>query len=127
MNISVLPAIKPNHQYSFYIYGSQKAFGMTGNDFMVNALETKARPLTARGGPPRFARQITTRTDEDLLEFKDVVLESVKNYLRWEETGKWPLGDVNACAMYGGCGFLDVCSSPSVLRKNVLEAKFEHR
>jgi hypothetical protein len=49
----------------------------------------------------------------------------VDSYLRWKERDRWPLGDVNACAMYGGCEFLDVCSAPAELRDNILDAKFQ--
>jgi len=116
--------IKPNHQYTGYLYGAQQVLGLETENFMVNGIGVKAKPLTARGGPPTFTRQITRRTPEDMLEFKSAVREAVESYLRWEAIQEWPLGNVDACSLWGGCGFLDVCSSPNELRNNILEAKY---
>ncbi len=118
--------LRPNHQYTGYIFGGRHCLGLDTNNFLVNAIEVKARPLTARGGPPKFTRQITIRDEQDIAEFKDTVLWAVKSYLTWQGQNVWPLGEVNACAMYGGCSFLDVCSAPSSLRNNILESKYGH-
>lgn len=125
MGVDFMSRLKPNHQYTFYLLAAQKVFGLTTDKFLIEGIQVKPKPLTARGGPPTFIRQITTRTEEDMLEFRDVILDAVNNYLRWEASGAWPLGDVDACAMYGSCQYLDVCASPSVLRQNILESKFE--
>lgn len=119
-----LNRIKPNHQYTGYLVGASKVFGISGTNFLVNGIQVKARPMTARGGPPTFTRQITTRNETDFIEFRDVILEATRNYLRWEATNTWPLGTVDACANYGGCGYLDVCQAPTALRQNIMEAKF---
>jgi len=116
--------LKPNHQYTGYVLLTQKVLGLTATEFLVNALQVKSRPVTARGSGPHFTRQVTTRSDFDIEEFKDSVLEAVNNYLRWEATGKWPLGTVDACAQWGGCSFLQVCSSPEQLREHLISAKF---
>lgn len=115
---------KPNHQYTGYLWLARHALGLTSQNFMVNGIEVKSRPLTARGGPPKFVRQITSRTDQDFAEFIDVVHWNVRSYLAWEATNIWPLGDVNACSMWGGCQFLDACSAPNELRNNIIEAKY---
>lgn len=116
--------VKPNHQYSAYIFGAQKVLNIDSEDFLINGIQTKSRPLTPRGGPPTFVRQITKRTEQDIAEFTEVVEWSVRNYLTWEEKNVWPLGNVDSCAMWGGCQYLDVCSAPNELRQNILEAKF---
>lgn len=116
--------LKPNHQYTGYVLLTQKVLGLTASEFLVNAVQVKARPVTARGSGPHFTRQVTTRSDFDIEEFKDSVFEAVNNYLRWEATGKWPLGTVDACAMWGGCSFLQICSAPQNLREHLLSAKF---
>lgn len=117
--------IKPNHQYTGYLMGAQFALGLSGENFMVNGIQSKAKPITARGGPPTFTRQITRRTQEDFAEFRDVVKNAVAQYLRNEESGVWPLGSADACGMWSGCQYLDVCSAPNELRQNILSAKFE--
>lgn len=124
MGSNFLNRIKPNHQYTGYLIGAHQTLGVSSEHFLVNGIQVKARPLTARGGPPTFTRQITRRTPQDFVEFKDALLEAVRNYLRWESSGIWPIGVVDACANYGGCQFLDVCGQPNELRKNILEAKF---
>ncbi len=122
--------IKPNHQYTAYLLGAQKVLGLTTDAFMANALEVKPKPgLTKTGkqsmaGPPQFARQVTKRSPEDMSEFKDVLLEAVGNYLRWTSAGKFPLGPVSSCSMYRKCQFMEVCSSPSSIRGNILQSSF---
>lgn len=116
--------IKPNHQYTGYLLGAHRTLGVSSEHFLVNGIQSKARPLTARGGPPTFTRQITRRTPEDFAEFETSVRDAVGNYLRWQEEERWPLGSVDSCSMWGGCKFLDVCSAPNELRGNILESKF---
>lgn len=125
MGNDFLNRIKPNHQYTGYLYGAHKALGITSENFMVNGIQVKAKPMTSRGGPPTFTRQITRRTEQDFEEFKQSVLWAVRSYLSWEYTGTWPIGNVDACSQWGGCSYLDVCSSPNELRQNMMEAKFQ--
>lgn len=117
--------LKPNHQYTGYLLLAQKVLGLKTDEFLVNCLQVKPRPLTARGAGPHFTRQVTRRSEHDMAEFKDSVMEAVGNYLRWSASEKWPLGHVDACTMWGGCQFLEVCSAPSQLRENLVEAKFQ--
>ena len=116
--------LKPNHQYSGYVWLAQNALKLECDAFLVNCLQVKARPLTARGGPPQFPRQVTKRTVADLSEFREAVIWAVRQYVTALETGVWPIGEVNSCAMYGGCQYLPVCSSPAEIRANVLDASF---
>lgn len=116
--------LKPNHQYTGYLLGAHRTLGVSSEHFLVNGIQSKSRPVTARGGPPTFTRQITRRDPADFAEFHFVVREAVGNYLRWLETDRWPLGNVDSCAQWGGCTFLDVCSAPTELRDNILQNKF---
>lgn len=116
--------LKPNHQYTGYLLGAVIAFGLNTNSFLVNCLQVKKKP--AKGKGPDFPRQITIRDENDYEEFKRSVIEAVKNYLNWLENGT-TLGHVNACAQYGGCTFLDVCSAPQKLRENIIKAKYVRR
>lgn len=117
--------IKPNHQYTGYLFGAHKTLGCSSEHFLVNGIEVKAKPKTARGGPPKFIRQITRRTGEDFAELHWAVRDAVTNYLRWDEQGHWPIGSVDSCAQWGGCRYLNVCSAPNELRENILDAGFE--
>lgn len=125
LGMEFLNRIKPNHQYTGYMFGANRVFGIKEENFLVNGIQVKPRPLTARGGPPTFLRQPTRRTEEDFAEFTDSVVVAVKQYLAWEESGVWPLGHVDACAMWGSCTFQEVCAAPKAIRQNILESKFQ--
>jgi hypothetical protein len=116
---------RPNHQYTGYAMGARRVFGIETDEFMVNMVEVKARPKTARGSGPLFPRQITTRNEEDFEEFTEVVVHSVENYLGALKTGMWPLGPVGACTAYGSCTYRQVCAAPKSMRENILSAKFK--
>lgn len=121
MGIPFLQRIKPNHQYTGYLLGARNNFKINTTDFMVNGIQVKSKPLTKRGGPPTFTRQVTKRNDHDFVEFEDAIVESVELYLKRMTSGKWPIGPVDACANYGGCQYLDVCSAPNELRETILK------
>lgn len=125
MGSDFLNRIKPNHQYTGYMYGAKAALGIQSDNFLINGVQVKPRPLTARGSPPIFTRQITKRTREDFDEFRDAVAWAVRSYLAWDEAQRWPLGNVDSCSLWGGCPFLDICSAPNSLRQNILESKYE--
>jgi hypothetical protein len=116
--------LRPNHQYTGYLMGAQQVLGLQTDSFLVNCIQVKPKPVTSRGQPPHFPRQVTKRTKEDFEEFCDVLSEAVTNFLQWSATDIWPLGPVNACANYGGCSFLDICAAPKSLRENMLSVKF---
>lgn len=118
---------KPNHQYTTYVLGAQRCLGLTTEDFLVNAIETKAIPKTARGAGPQFARQVTTRTREDIDEFLSALTHSVREYLSLRERGDWPMSAPGPCSNYGGCQFLDICGAPQELRESVIKAKYQER
>lgn len=117
--------LKPNHQYTGYILIAQHVLGMDVNEFLVNGIQVKEKPKTARGSSPNFSRQITTRSETDYIEFKQTVVWSVRALLQCQAENQFPLGHVDACTHYGGCQFLEVCSAPSQLRENILSAKFK--
>lgn len=116
--------IKPNAQYTCYVYLGQQCLGLTTDKFMVNCLGVKKRPTTARGTGPQFPRQVTNRTPEDIEEFIQTTITYVKQYLANREAGYFPMGSVDSCANYGQCKYLEVCSSPQNLRQTILENTF---
>lgn len=117
--------LKPNHQYSGYLLGAREALGLDTTSFLVNGIQVKAKPLTSRGSPPQFTRQITERTPEDLEEFRQAVVTAVREYLYAARVGVWPIGNVDSCAMWGGCQFREVCASPHSLRESILKHSFQ--
>lgn len=117
--------LKPNHQYSGYLWGAIEAFGIVTNEFLINGIQVKTKPLTKRGGPPNFIHQVTSRDDDDFIEFRHAVIEAVSRYMGCKNLQQWPQGHVDTCAMYGGCQFLQVCSAPKKIRDNILQARFQ--
>lgn len=115
---------RPNSQYCGYILAAKKA-GINVDSLAVNIIEVKARPKTARGSPPSFPRQITSRDESDFEEFRDVVVDSVRRYLAATESGLWTIGPTGACNAFSGCTYKQVCGSPASLRNNILTAKFK--
>lgn len=116
--------LKPNHQYSGYALLAKKSLGIEGDGFLVNCLQVKSRPLTTRGTPPDFPRQVTRRSEKDLAEFVDTLVAYVKQYLHWKELNLWPMGSVNVCTYFGGCPYLEVCGAPHEIRDAIIENKF---
>lgn len=124
MGSDFLNRIKPNHQYTGYLLGAQQVLGLQTNEFMVNGFHVYSRPKSKSAQGPKFMRQITTRSPADIEEFRQSVIWAVRTYLGWEETAVWPIGNVNECAMYGGCSYIDICRAPSEIRQNILDANF---
>lgn len=120
--------LKPNHQYTGYLTLAQRVLSLDTNAFMVNALQVKPRPTTARGQPPHFPRQVTTRSAEDIAEFLHTLQYYVKQFLALRALSggveNFPLGPVGVCSAYNGCQFQKVCGAPHTLRENILEAEY---
>lgn len=116
---------KPNHQYSCYVLGLQQVYGIETESFMVQILEVKKRPQKGKG--PSFPRQITTRTAEDLLEFREALTYYALNYIEAIKEDFWPQGPVQSCSSYGSCQYRQVCSSPKSMRGTLLKNKFERK
>lgn len=109
--------LKPNHQYTGYIIGAQRCLNINTNLFMINAVQVAKTKQ-------EFARQTTTRDDDDFAEFKTAVLMTVKNYLYALESGIWQMNTPNPCSSYGSCAYLDVCAAPKKLHANIIKAKW---
>lgn len=117
--------VRPNHQYTMYAWAINKVLGYETDSFLVNALQVKAPPKTSRGSPPDFARQVTTRTQEDYDELKDAITLACLVYRANKAANTWPTSSPGPCGKYGGCDYREVCAAPSALRENILQAKFQ--
>lgn len=117
--------ISPNFQYTGYLWAAREVLGYDTDLFLVNALQVKQPPKTARGSAPDFARQITQRTQEDYDELKFAIIDSVGAFLRNRERDYFPMSASGACtARYGSCTYRDLCAAPAQLRENIISAKF---
>ncbi len=117
--------INPNFQYTGYLWAVREVLKYETDLFLVNALEVKAPPLTARGKPPNFARQVTQRTAEDFEELRLALLDTTERFLNYRERKHYPMSASGACtANYGTCDFREVCAAPPQLRETIISAKF---
>jgi hypothetical protein len=119
--------LNPNHQYTFYTMAAREVFGLQTNSFLVNALQVKEKPKTARGSVPDFARQVTTRTEEDFTELRSALMKNVREFLFCLEEGYFPQTAPGPCSNYGGCQYLDICSAPAQLRETIIKARFQEK
>ena len=104
--------------------GLREVYGFDLKDFMVSIFEVKAKPKTSRGSEPSFPRQITSRNEDDFIEFKESIVYEVQRYLEAIKTKRWAIGHVGSCNAYGKCSYREVCSAPNDLRETMLSAKF---
>ena len=109
--------VKPNHQYTAYIFLCKEVLGLDVCEFLVNGIQVAKTKC-------EFARQVTDRTDEDIAELKMAIVETVERVLKAQETGKYPMSAPQSCSSYGSCPYIDVCQAPSKLRDVILRAKY---
>ncbi len=118
--------INPNFQYTGYVLAAREALGIDTNTFLVNALQVKSPPKTARGSEPEFARQVTERSEEDFTELRKAVEHAVRGFLLASEAKYFPMSASGACtAFYGACRYIQICGAPAQLRENIISANFQ--
>jgi hypothetical protein len=109
--------LRPNHQYTGYVMAAQRVFGLNTSGFMVNGIQVAKTKQ-------EFSRQFTERDEEDFSTFKITVLDAVDKWLRYNKSEIFPINAPNPCAAYGGCQFIEACSSPYKLRETILNNKY---
>lgn len=112
--------VKPNHQFSAYILLAQKVLGLPVHEFMVNGIQVAKTKCD-------LPRIFTERSADDLMEFRDVVVDAVHRYLDWLWQDRFPLGPVNSCSMWSGCQYREVCSTPPGMRQTVISNLYPAR
>lgn len=113
-----LNRIKPNHQYSAYYWGALEHFHLPVVRFMVNGIQIAKTKHD-------FLRQLVHIRPDELAEFKLAALEAAKALWRAQQSGLYPMSAPDSCTMWGGCEFLQVCSSAPNVRQNILDADFQ--
>lgn len=109
--------IKPNHQYTGYLWGARESLGIDTHMFMVNGIQVAKTKS-------EFARQTTERYQEDYNELQATVVNAVRQLLWAIEANNFPMYAPNPCTNYGSCPYLDICSSPANLRETIIQAKY---
>ena len=109
--------IKPNHQYTGYIWAAREALGIETDSFLVNGIQVAKTKC-------EFARQPTQRNEEDFAELKLAMIDASKRILKAKEYDLFPMNAPNACNTYGTCQYYDICSVPKALRETIIQAKY---
>jgi hypothetical protein len=109
--------IKPNHQYTGYLWGARECLGIDTHLFMVNGIQVAKTKS-------EFARQTTERFEEDYQELRSAVISAVRVLLQAIESNNFPMMAPSPCTMYGTCQYLDICSSPAKLRETIIQSKY---
>lgn len=92
---------KPNNQVCGYIWGAGKLSGKKVNGALINAIGIY------KAGATKFERDITSRSDTAIAEWKKSVQMTCAEIRFHERHGFWPLRTM-ACTLYGRCEFHDV-------------------
>lgn len=117
LGVEFFNRLKPNSQYTGYIMAAQRCFGIQTETFMINALQVAKTKQ-------EYARQFTSRTQEDFDELILSVKTISRQWIEYLERNEFPMGPVATCSSYGGCTYLSVCSVPKIIRKNVIMSMF---
>lgn len=104
---------RPNNQVSGYTWGLGLMTGNRVGGALINAVGIY------KASPPKFERQITVRSEEEIAEWKSSVYQTCVAIRRCERTGEWPLY-TTACTMYGRCEFHQVHVLPHGRQRQVV-------
>lgn len=108
---------KPNHQYSGYVMGAKQVLDIDTDSFMINAIRVSATN-------PEFARQMTTRNDEDFAEMRINVIHAITNWCNFNLHNEFPMTAPTPCTNYGKCQYHDLCSVPKNMREQIINVKY---
>lgn len=111
--------LKPNHQYTGYVMGANRALGIDTNLFLVNGIQVAKTKCD-------LARQITQRDEEDFQSLTEAVRFACDDYLKCLAQQVWPQTAPGPCTQWGGCQFRPICEVPKILQNNVIEAMYQN-
>jgi hypothetical protein len=109
--------LKPNHQFTGYLWLVREALKLKAERFMVNGIQVAKTKSD-------MVRAFTSRTEEDFDEFRAQVEFSVNEYLHGVNYGQWRMGPLSACTLYGGCQYREACAAPKSQREFILQSQY---
>jgi len=127
-----LDQVRPNHQISGYYFAAQ-TMGLDPAGAVWDCVYISDRkPDPRKGGwmtfgidmDKDFGRRETRRSEVDIDEFVSDLRSVTTRWLSLQESSlkRWTRNAPGACYMYGGCQYLEVCSTN--LNENVIHSKF---
>lgn len=73
---------------------------------------------------PQFIRVLSTRTPEQIEEWKDATAKVVREIRQCKNYADYYCNQ-EMCNHYGECDYLDLCNTPSILKERVIAQKYE--
>lgn len=128
-----LDQVRPNHQITGYYLGAS-ALGIEPAGCVWDCVFVSDRKPDARKGgwmnygidiEKDFGRRETKRSEVDLEEYLADLRHVTSRYLLMQESNlkRWPRNAPTACFMFGGCQFIEVCSTNA--NENVIRTHFK--
>jgi hypothetical protein len=109
----------PHNQMSGYSFAGQAVLRAPIRGVIIDAAQIAVNFT-------RFERGITTRSKDQLLEWRESALDTIERARHASEVDKWPM-NAASCGNYGGCPFRSICASAPQVRENYLKSDFvEH-
>lgn len=93
---------RPNNQVTGYVWAAQQLSGANVAGALINAIGVYAK------GATKFERQLTSRTQFEIDEWKQNVKHVCDEIRRAELNDTWEMR-TNSCVQYGRCEFLNIC------------------
>lgn len=110
---------KPNNQVTGYIWAAGEMSGMEVAGAIINAIGVY------KVGKTKLRRQVTTRDDEEIAEWKASVTYECESIARDQLRSMYPMR-TTSCTQYGLCEFHQVCTlSDPKWREKRLEQDYE--
>ncbi len=109
--------IKPNHQYTGYIWAARECLGIDTDSFLVNGIQVAKTKS-------EFARQPTQRNQEDFEDLRLAMIDASEKILKAKENNLFPMTSPGPCNNYSLCPYHDICSAPKALRETIIMAKY---
>lgn len=108
-----------NNQMSGYSWAGQAILGSPVRGVIIDAAQIAVNFT-------RFERGITTRSKDQLEEWYDSALWTIKLARQATALNQWPM-NLSACGNYGGCPFCQLCSRSPSVRENYIKSDYnEH-
>lgn len=109
----------PNNQMSLYTFAANVVLEKKAKGVIVNAAQVGVNFT-------RFARRFSLRSKGQLDEWYNDLEMYLKQAEQYAENNHWPMNDT-ACDKFGGCEFIDICSSDPQMRHKFLNSNFNKK
>jgi len=109
---------RPNFQYTIYTWLAREVLGIDTPYFMINAIQVAKLKRD-------FKRIDSTRNETDFKELKLSLLHHTRSWIASNEAKLYPQSTPNACSMWGGCRFREICESDEDIRGAIIAANYE--